>query len=279
MCPGRRWPATASCPPPRARLPLPISPPTKTTPTPPTTEPNSLLLTTHIRFPPSALSGPVVSVNSHLDQPSLVSNSRDILVRQTFRASLPPSSPSLLQPAKQELQDPVCFLPLGLLLASRSPIHYPQTGLACPPSSRQVSLVSRIFPLPNWRSFHFGFPVAPTRHVSALLQRVAFFFAPKPLPPFPTFSHTFSVLPKHHIRYHSHCLHCFPTSNSPVSTDSNILDLHIQNGTYLDFSRHPRRRWPRPFRRSLLCRVQGGRPPPDSQPSQLRRLGPGHPHH
>lgn len=189
MCPGRRWPATASCPPPRARLPLPISPPTKTTPTSPTTEPNSLLLTTHIRFSPSTLSGPVVSVNSHLDQPSFVSNSRDILVRQTFRASLPPSSPSLLQPAKQGLQDPVCLFPLGLLLASRSPIPCPQTGLACPPSSRQVSLVLRIFPLPNWRSFHFGFPVAPTRHVSALLQRVAFFSHPNlshHFPPSPT---------------------------------------------------------------------------------------------
>lgn len=134
--------------------------------------PSALFLTTHIRFTISLLSGSVFSATSHLDQSSLVSNSCDILVRQSFPVSPHPSPHLSSSQASQRLQNTICLLLSRLLLASRSP--FPTFKLVwivlC---HRDESLWSRGF-------FHseIGAPSIlnpPTQHVSALLQRVPFF--------------------------------------------------------------------------------------------------------
>lgn len=274
MCPGRRWPATASWPSAESPSSPPISPPTKTTPTLPTTEPNSLFSPPTFVFHPQlslVQSFPSAAISISVLLSAIVAISWYV---RPFQCLFLPPSPSLPQPSRNfEIPFEFSHPPSPSWPGLSSVIETSLSGFADFPTPKLALLPLWIPRCPNPSRL-----CPPSTRCLFSQPNLSHLF-----PPFPTFYHTFSLPPKHHspltfVATVTACIASHPLT-APVSTDSNILDLHIQNGTYLDFSRHPWRRWPRPFRRSLLRRVQGGRPRPGSQLSQLRRLGPGHPHH
>lgn len=189
MCPGCRWPATASWPSAESPSSPPISPPTKTTPTLPTTEPNSLFSPPTFVFHPQlslVQSFPSTAISISVLLSAIVAISWYV---RPFQCLFLPPSPSLPQPSRNfEIPFEFSHPPSPSWPGLSSVIETSLSGFADFPTPKLALLPLWIPRCPNPSRL-----CPPSTRCLFSHPNLSHLF-----PPFPTFYHTFSLPPKHH---------------------------------------------------------------------------------